>query len=98
MPHDLRHRITVYAMTDVGMVRAGNEDTFLVVNLDTSDTWTPVTVEDEPPEHLSSFDQASHGTVLAVSDGMGGALAGEVASRMAVDGVRHHMLLSFIHI
>lgn len=92
MPHDLRHRITVYAMTDVGMVRAGNEDTFLVVNLDTSDTWTPVTVEDEPPEHLSSFDQASHGTVLAVSDGMGGALAGEVASRMAVDGVRHHML------
>ncbi len=92
MPHDLRHRITVYAMTDVGMVRAGNEDTFLVVNLDTSDTWTPVTVEDEPPAHLSSFEQSSHGTVLAVSDGMGGALAGEVASRMAVDGVRHHML------
>lgn len=92
MPHDVRHRITVYAMTDVGMVRAGNEDTFLVVNLDTSDTWTPVTVEDDPPEHLASFDQASHGTVLAVSDGMGGALAGEVASRMAVDGVRHHML------
>ncbi|MBK6315626.1 MAG: Stp1/IreP family PP2C-type Ser/Thr phosphatase [Blastocatellia bacterium] len=74
------------------MVRAGNEDTFLVVNLDTSDTWTPVTVEDEPPAHLSSFEQSSHGTVLAVSDGMGGALAGEVASRMAVDGVRHHML------
>lgn len=92
MPHDVRHRITVYAMTDVGMVRAGNEDTFLIVNLDTSDTWTPVTVEDDPPEHLSSFEQASQGTVLAVSDGMGGALAGEVASRMAVDGVRHHML------
>jgi len=92
MPHDTRHRITVYALTDVGMVRAGNEDTFLVVNLDTTDTWTPVTVEGDPPDGLASFEQGDMGTVLAVSDGMGGALAGEVASRMAVDGVRHHML------
>lgn len=92
MSQDKRHRITVYAQTDVGMVRAGNEDTFLVLNLDTSATWTPVTVEGEPPDHLASFEQASAGTILAVSDGMGGALAGEVASRMAVEGVRDHML------
>jgi len=92
MSQDKRHRITVYAQTDVGMVRAGNEDTFLVLNLDTSDTWTPVTVEGDPPENLASFEQASAGTILAVSDGMGGALAGEVASRMAVEGVRDHML------
>src|SRR4051812_39098031 len=93
MSQDNRHRITVYALTDVGMVRAGNEDTFLVLNLDTSDTWTPNTVEGEPPDHLASFDQGSDGTIFAVSDGMGGALAGEVASRMAVEGVRDHMLL-----
>jgi protein phosphatase len=92
MSQDNRHRITVYAQTDVGMVRAGNEDTFLVLNLDTSDTWTPVTVEGDPPDHFASFEQASAGTILAVSDGMGGALAGEVASRMAVEGVRDHML------
>ena len=92
MSQDKRHRITVYAQTDVGMVRAGNEDTFLVLNLDTSDTWTPVTVEGDPPDHFASFEQASAGTILAVSDGMGGALAGEVASRMAVEGVRDHML------
>jgi len=92
MSQDKRHRITVYAQTDVGMVRAGNEDTFLVLNLDTSATWTPVTVEGEPPDHLASFEQSSAGTILAVSDGMGGALAGEVASRMAVEGVRDHML------
>ena len=93
MSQDTRHRIIVYAQTDVGMVRAGNEDTFLVLNLDTSDTWTPATVEGNPPDHLASFVQGSAGTILAVSDGMGGALAGEVASRMAVEGVREHMLL-----
>jgi protein phosphatase len=92
MSQDRRHRITLYAQTDVGMVRAGNEDTFLVLNLDTSATWTPVTVEGDPPDHLSTFEQADSGTILAVSDGMGGALAGEVASRMAVEGVRDHML------
>ena len=92
MSNSRRHRITVYAQTDVGMVRAGNEDTFLVLNLSTSDTWTPVVVEGEPPEHIAGFEQGDQGTVLAVSDGMGGALAGEVASRMAVEGVRNHML------
>ncbi len=92
MSQDKRHHITVYAQTDVGMVRAGNEDTFLVLNLDTAATWTPVTVEGDPPEDLASFEQGNAGTILAVSDGMGGALAGEVASRMAVEGVRDHML------
>jgi protein phosphatase len=87
-----RHRITLYAQTDVGMVRAGNEDTFLVLNLDTTDTWTPAVIDGEPPEEIASFEQGDCGTILAVSDGMGGALAGEVASRMAVDGVRSHML------
>jgi protein phosphatase len=92
MSQDTRHRIIVYAQTDVGMVRAGNEDTFLVLNLETSDTWTPATVEGDPPDQLATFVQGSAGTILAVSDGMGGALAGEVASRMAVEGVREHML------
>jgi serine/threonine protein phosphatase PrpC len=92
MSNSRRHRINVYAQTDVGMVRAGNEDTFLVLNLTTSDTWTPVTIDGDPPDSFVLFEQGDRGTILAVSDGMGGALAGEVASRMAVEGVRSHML------
>jgi serine/threonine protein phosphatase PrpC len=92
MPQETTPQINVYARTDIGMVRAGNEDTFLVLNLNTADTWTPATIEGEPPETLVSFTQGQYGSVLAVSDGMGGALAGEVASRMAVDGVRDRML------
>jgi protein phosphatase len=37
---------------------------------------------------LTQFDLGDKGLVLVVSDGMGGALAGDVASRMAVDSVR----------
>jgi protein phosphatase len=42
----------------------------------------------EPPEGIRRFEVGSDGLVLIVSDGMGGALAGDVASRMAVDSVR----------
>ena len=40
------------------------------------------------PEGLGRFEVGPKGVVLVVSDGMGGALAGDVASRMAVDTVR----------
>jgi PPM family protein phosphatase len=84
--------IAVYAISDVGMVRTGNEDNFLVLNLSTADTWTPNDSGEDPDLKLTTFSQSSFGTVLAVTDGMGGALAGEVASRMAVDCVRDRML------
>ena len=92
MSEDYAFNIAVYAMTNVGMVRSGNEDNFLVLNLTTADTWTPEKVNSEPAAHLTTFPQSHYGSVLAVSDGMGGALAGEVASHHSVECVRDRML------
>ncbi|HZS46023.1 MAG TPA: Stp1/IreP family PP2C-type Ser/Thr phosphatase [Blastocatellia bacterium] len=83
--------IAVYASTDVGRVRQGNEDNFLVLNLSTAETWT-ADEEAPPTPDLLAFSQNYYGTVVAVSDGMGGALAGEVASNLAVHTVRDRML------
>lgn len=81
--------VALYAQTDVGMVRSGNEDNFLILDLSTGTSWSAG--EEEPPE-LLTFGQGYYGSLLAVSDGMGGALAGEVASRLAVETVRDRML------
>jgi len=79
--------IELYAKSDVGRVRRGNEDNFLVLDLSNEQTWTGSDGV-VPPEKLTRFDLGTKGLVLVVSDGMGGALAGDVASRMAVDSVR----------
>lgn len=92
MSEDYAFNIAVYALTHVGMVRSGNEDNFLVLNLTTADTWTPAKIHDEPATHLTTFAQSHYGSLLAVSDGMGGALAGEVASHHAIECVRDRML------
>lgn len=84
-------KILLHAQTNIGMVRHGNEDNFLVVDLGTAETWTAENAE-APPGNLTDFKQGHYGTVIAVSDGMGGALAGEVASQMAASAVRDRML------
>lgn len=92
MTEDVAFKILVHAQSDVGVVRPGNEDNFLVLNLSTADTWKPGDEDQSPPESLSSFNQSHYGSLVAVTDGMGGALAGEVASRLAVECVRDRML------
>jgi protein phosphatase len=83
--------VELYAKTNVGRVRAGNEDNFLVLDLSGQDAWTGSDGE-AIPEGLGSFEVGPKGVVLVVSDGMGGALAGDVASRMAVETVREMLL------
>ena len=83
--------VELYAKSDVGRVRRGNEDNFLVLDLSTEQTWTG-TDGTNAPEKLRRFDLGNKGLVLVVSDGMGGALAGDVASRMAVDSVREMLV------
>jgi protein phosphatase len=83
--------VELYAKSDVGRVRRGNEDNFLVLDLSSEQTWTGSDGA-IPPEKLTRFNLGNKGLVLVVSDGMGGALAGDVASRMAVDSVREMLI------
>ena len=80
--------VSVYARTDVGRARPRNEDSFMVSNLSTAECWTPYTA----PANLTSFDQGRCGSLLAISDGLGGSPAGDIAGRLAVECVREHML------
>src|SRR6266576_6095931 len=83
--------VELHAKSDVGRVRRGNEDNFLVLELSQQTTWTGSDGKAAPKE-LSQFELGEKGLVLVVSDGMGGALAGDVASRMAVDSVREMLI------
>src|ERR1051325_3063927 len=83
--------VELHAKSDVGRVRRGNEDNFLVLELSRQKTWTGSDGH-SAPEELTNFELGDKGLVLVVSDGMGGALAGDVASRMAVDSVREMIL------
>ena len=84
--------VELYAQSDIGRVRQGNEDNFLVLDLTTERGWTVTSGGSVPPDGLARFELGERGLVLAVSDGMGGALAGDVASRMAVDTVREMLV------
>ncbi|HLA11979.1 MAG TPA: PP2C family serine/threonine-protein phosphatase [Pyrinomonadaceae bacterium] len=84
--------VELHAQSDVGRVRRGNEDNFLVLELTHEKTWTG-SDGSQAPTGLTSFDLGEKGLVLVVSDGMGGALAGDVASRMAVDSVREMLMV-----
>lgn len=78
--------IRIYAQTHTGMVREGNEDSFLVID-----------TTSESADHLPDVREVASGEAgitLMVSDGMGGAAAGEVASSLAVTTVMKEMQFS----
>ncbi|HYX28997.1 MAG TPA: PP2C family serine/threonine-protein phosphatase [Pyrinomonadaceae bacterium] len=83
--------VELHAKTDVGRVRRGNEDNFLLLDLTEGRAWSGSDGA-ENPEDMREFTLGGHGLVLVVSDGMGGALAGDVASRMAIEAVRDVLL------
>ena len=82
----------IHATSHVGRVRRGNEDNYLLLNLSSSRAWTSEQTDGEFVIESQSFEVDPNGIVLAVSDGMGGALAGEVASKMAVESVSEKLL------
>ena len=72
-------RFEVFVRTEVGCARERNEDSFLVLDLSsgTSGIWPDARVRYVAPP----------GTIIAVCDGMGGAAAGDLASKMALEGL-----------
>lgn len=84
--------VEIHATSHVGRVRRGNEDNYLLLNISNSRAWTSEQADGEFVIESQKFDVDANGIVLAVSDGMGGALAGEVASKMAVESVSEKLL------
>src|SRR6185295_15214998 len=83
--------VEIHAKTDVGRVRRGNEDNFLLLDLTVGRAWSGSDGAESPAD-MREFTLGDNGLVLVVSDGMGGALAGDVASRMAIEAVRDVLL------
>ncbi len=77
-------RLKLFGRTDVGQIREHNEDNFLIADL----TRRSRSLMEADREQIVG----PGGTVFAVCDGMGGAAAGEVASKLAVDIIYESML------
>ncbi len=84
--------VEIHATSHIGRVRKGNEDNYLLLNISGSRAWTGAQADGEFVIESQTFEVDDNGVVLAVSDGMGGALAGEVASKMAVESVCEKLL------
>jgi len=84
--------VEVHATSHVGRVRKGNEDNYLLLNISGEKAWTSSQDDGEFVIESQKFEIDDNGVVMAVSDGMGGALAGEVASTMAVETVSEKLL------
>jgi len=84
--------VEIHATSHIGRVRKGNEDNYLLLNISGAKAWTSDQEDGEFVIESQKFGIDGNGVVMAVSDGMGGALAGEVASTMAVETVSEKML------
>lgn len=84
--------VETHATSHIGRVRKGNEDNYLLLDISGAKAWMSSQEPDEFVIESQRFEIDLNGVILAVSDGMGGALAGEVASQMAVETVSRKFL------
>jgi serine/threonine protein phosphatase PrpC len=75
-------QLRVAARTDVGRVRCGNEDAYVAADLSRGQA-------SDSPSWTGLLEVGRRGLLLAVSDGMGGLEAGEVASEIVVSSLLH---------
>ena len=74
--------LAIAAATSIGLKRQNNEDTYLIGTDFTVSNWTAFPVPFSSPV----------GTLLAVADGMGGSVYGEMASSLAMSSVQEFFM------
>ena len=81
-PFSSRVNVDLYGMSDKGYARTKNEDHFLIVRAGRAveTVLTNLTEHETMPGEV--FDETAYGMIVA--DGVGGAAAGEIASRQAI--------------
>jgi serine/threonine protein phosphatase PrpC len=79
-------RIELFARTEVGCVRERNEDSFVVANISTGERGL------RPGTTLQELERGI--TLIGVCDGMGGAAAGDVASRIAAETIYETIMVA----
>jgi serine/threonine protein phosphatase PrpC len=82
-------KIDCHGRTDIGNERENNEDAFLVAALSKAMTiqQTSLPIDDE-----SRLSSGSQGQLFVVADGMGGQVAGDRASSLAIGAVTRYIL------
>jgi protein phosphatase len=74
-------KICISALTNIGLERDNNEDACIYCPDLEHPTW--------PEKDMNGYEPLSNsGSLLVVADGMGGPNAGEVASALAIEGIR----------
>jgi PPM family protein phosphatase len=96
---DSRVTLTVCGRTDPGRARSENQDSFLVADLSRSapDGGLLLHPENGGEANAYSVSLGRKGFLAMVADGMGGAAAGGLASRMAISWVYERLATSWLH-
>lgn len=83
VPAAAHRELTVCGGTDIGSSRDQNQDTFVILNLESGKTSRPCVRTD--------ISVSQPGILLLVCDGMGGAPAGDVAARVAATTIENEL-------